>query len=66
MGIAAVALLVPAAVCAPFISQLGDRMHRERALALGYLLQGATAGADRRRAGCVVADLDRVRVPPRW
>lgn len=44
MGIAAVALLLPAAVCAPFISQVGDRMHRERALALGYLLQGAAAG----------------------
>jgi MFS family permease len=44
VGIMAVVLLLPAAVCAPFISQLGDRMHRERALAIGYLFQGATAG----------------------
>jgi MFS family permease len=44
MGIAAVALLVPAALLAPFVSQLGDRIHRERALALGYLAIGVAAG----------------------
>jgi len=44
MGIAALALLVPAALLAPFVAQLGDRMHRERALALSYLVQGVTAG----------------------
>jgi hypothetical protein len=44
MGIAAVALLVPAAVLAPFVAQAGDRMPRERALALSYLVQGVTAG----------------------
>ena len=44
MGIAAVALLVPSAVLAPFVAQLGDRMPRERALALSYLVQGLTAG----------------------
>lgn len=44
MGLASVALLVPTSLLAPFVSQLGDRMHRERALALGYLTQGATNG----------------------
>ncbi len=44
MGIAAVALLVPAAILAPFVAQAGDRMPRERALALSYLVQGVTAG----------------------
>ncbi|MFI5055837.1 MAG: MFS transporter [Actinomycetota bacterium] len=44
MGIAAVALLVPTALLAPFVSQLGDRIHRERALALGYLAIGVAAG----------------------
>jgi MFS family permease len=45
MGIAAVAMLVPSAVFAPFVAQVGDRMPRERALALSYLVQGVTAGA---------------------
>ena len=40
MGIAAVALLVPAALLAPFVAQIGDRMPRERALALSYIAQG--------------------------
>ena len=44
MGIAAITLLVPATLLAPFVAQLGDRMHRERALALSYLVQGVTAG----------------------
>jgi MFS family permease len=44
MGIAAVALLVPAALLAPFVAQIGDRMPRERALALSYLAQGLAAG----------------------
>jgi MFS family permease len=44
MGIAALALLVPTALLAPFVSQLGDRIHRERALALGYLAIGIAAG----------------------
>jgi MFS family permease len=44
MGVAAVALLVPAAILAPFVAQAGDRMPRERALALSYLVQGVTAG----------------------
>jgi MFS family permease len=44
MGIAAVAMLVPAAVLAPFVAQAGDRMPRERALALSYLVQGVAAG----------------------
>jgi MFS family permease len=44
MGIAAVVLLVPAAVLAPFLAQIGDRIPRERALAVSYLLQGVTAG----------------------
>jgi MFS family permease len=40
-----VALLVPTALLAPFVSQLGDRISRERALAVGYLIQGVTFGA---------------------
>jgi len=44
MGVAAVALLIPAAILAPFVAQAGDRMPRERALALSYLVQGVTAG----------------------
>ncbi|HEV8088051.1 MAG TPA: MFS transporter [Actinomycetota bacterium] len=44
MGVAAVALLVPAALLAPFVAQIGDRMPRERALALSYLAQGLAAG----------------------
>ncbi|MEP6757723.1 MAG: MFS transporter [Actinomycetota bacterium] len=44
MGIAAVALLVPTALSAPFVAQVGDRIHRERALALGYLCLGVAAG----------------------
>jgi MFS family permease len=44
MGVAAVALLVPAAVLAPFVAQIGDRMPRERALALSYVSQGLAAG----------------------
>lgn len=44
MGIAAVVMLVPSALLAPFVSQLGDRMPRERALAIGYLIQGVTLG----------------------
>jgi MFS family permease len=44
MGVAAVALLVPAALLAPFVAQVGDRMPRERALALSYLAQGLAAG----------------------
>jgi len=44
MGIAAVALLVPAALLAPFVAQIGDRMPRERALALSYVAQGLAAG----------------------
>ncbi|MEX0983867.1 MAG: MFS transporter [Actinomycetota bacterium] len=45
MGTAALVMLVPTALLAPFVSQLGDRMHRERALALGYLTQGVMDGA---------------------
>jgi MFS family permease len=45
MGVVAVALLAPASLLAPFVAQLGDRMPRERALALTYLVQGVAAGA---------------------
>jgi MFS family permease len=44
MGIAAVALLLPTAALAPFLAQIGDRIHRERALALAYLTIGISAG----------------------
>ncbi len=43
MGIAALALLVPAALLAPFLAQLGDRIHRDRALAIAYLSIGISA-----------------------
>jgi MFS family permease len=42
-GAVAVAQLIPAAVVAPLGSVLGDRMRRDRALALGYVLQSITA-----------------------
>jgi MFS family permease len=45
MGAAAVLLLVPAAVCAPFVAHIGDVVPRERALALGYLAQAVTMAA---------------------
>jgi MFS family permease len=45
MGIAAMFLLIPAVLIAPFAAELGDRTHRERALAIGYLLQGVAMGA---------------------
>lgn len=38
-GLIAVVQLVPAAVAAPFAGTLGDRMRRDRALAVGYLIQ---------------------------
>jgi MFS family permease len=41
-GIVAVAQLVPAMLFAPLASVLGDRMRRDRALALGYAVQGVT------------------------
>ena len=56
MGIAAVALLVPTALLAPFVSQLGDRIHRERALALGYLAIGVAAGLVAASPCAVAAD----------
>src|SRR5262245_14614980 len=45
MAVAAIVLLVPSAIAAPFLAQLGDVLDRERALALGYLGQGVTFGA---------------------
>jgi MFS family permease len=47
-------LLVPSAVLAPFVAQIGDRVPRERALALSYLVQGLTAGAT---AACLTLKL---------
>lgn len=40
-GLVMIAQLVPAALVAPFGSVLGDRMRRDRALRLGYLVQTA-------------------------
>src|SRR5262249_26668329 len=45
MAVAAIVLLVPSAIAAPFLAHLGDVLDRERALALGYLGQGVTYGA---------------------
>ena len=59
MGVAAVALLVPSALLAPFVAQIGDRMPRERALALSYLVQGLTAGAT---AVCLALELPSAAV----
>ena len=42
-GIVLVAQLVPAALVAPFTSVLGDRLRRDTALSLGYLIQAARA-----------------------
>jgi MFS family permease len=44
-GIVVTAQLVPAAIVAPFGSVVGDRMRRDRALALGYGVQAVAAGA---------------------
>jgi MFS family permease len=44
-GLVAVIQLVPAIIVAPLGSILGDRLRRERALALGYLVQSAAMGA---------------------
>ena len=38
-GLIAVVQLVPATVAAPFAGALGDRLQRDRALAVGYLIQ---------------------------
>ena len=40
IGIVALGMLVPTALLAPFLAQVGDRMSRERALALAYLAIG--------------------------
>lgn len=45
MSLAVVVLLAPSAIAAPFLSQLGDVVDRERALAVGYLVQGVSMGA---------------------
>jgi MFS family permease len=42
-GLVAVVQLVPASICAPVASVVGDRMRRDRALALGYLVQAVAA-----------------------
>ncbi len=44
-GIAALIQLAPSAVVAPLAASLGDRMRRERALLLAYLVQVAAMGA---------------------
>jgi MFS family permease len=44
IGLVAVAMLVPTALLAPFLAQIGDRVHRERALAFAYLAIGLAAG----------------------
>jgi MFS family permease len=43
MGLVAVGILAPTAFLAPLLAQIGDRMHRERALAVAYLSVGAGA-----------------------
>jgi MFS family permease len=48
-GAVAMAQLVPAALVAPFAAVAGDRMRRDRALALGYAAQSVAA------AGCAIS-----------
>jgi len=48
-GVVAIAQLIPSAIVAPVGSVLGDRMRRDRALALGYALQAAA------NAACAIA-----------
>jgi MFS family permease len=43
-GLVAVIQLVPASIVAPLASTLGDRVSRDRALAIGYLIQATTMG----------------------
>ena len=43
-GLVCVAMLVPAALFAPVASVLGDRLPRDRALLLGYVVQAIAAG----------------------
>lgn len=44
-SLVSVVQLVPAVVVAPLAAAMGDRMHRGRALALGYLLQSVSMAA---------------------
>ena len=44
-GLVCVAMLVPAAFVAPLGSVLGDRIRRDHALAIGYVVQAVAAGA---------------------
>ena len=53
-AVVSVVQLVPAVVVAPLAASLGDRMHRGRALAVGYLLQAVTMAAT---AAALTADL---------
>jgi MFS family permease len=43
-GLVAVVQLVPAAIVAPLAATVGDRIPRQRALAIGYLVQSGTMG----------------------
>ncbi|MGZ8639598.1 MAG: MFS transporter [Actinomycetota bacterium] len=44
VGVVLVAQLVPAAAVAPFTAVLGDRLRRDTALSLGYLIQAIACG----------------------
>ena len=44
IGFVAIGMLLPTAVLAPFLAQIGDRVNRERALAFAYLAIGVAAG----------------------
>jgi Na+/melibiose symporter-like transporter len=56
-GVVLVAQLVPAALVAPFTSILGDRLRRDTALSLGYLIQAGACG------GLAIA---LWKAPPLW
>jgi MFS family permease len=59
VGVVALAQLIPAAVLAPVVASLGDRMRRDRSLLLGYVLYAVALGLV---SWAMVADLEPLLV----